>query len=644
MLTIEVTIELDSREGTKCSGSWKGRHFQSWIWCILIHFLISLPCIFSKCFGVDITVAVYPLGDIAISYGEPLEIFCIAEKYSSSDIEFFLRDKQLESEILNSTTRRLYIKKPERQVNSYYCINKKTGKICTSRVLVESPPADVTDFKCVSKNFEVLNCSWTSPHSNTYISYNGTFSNNGNMVGPPCIAKKVDNTPTRYCWWNTNQYRQLKKEQVFYLRACNIFGCNSQTFTIDHFAIVKPDPPRDLRVIKTETHSVVLKWRVSNNIADLLDCGVEHIIEYQIAKIDNRAVFHRVDASGLPLRNKTYTFHLTDLPYAHMQYEVRVYIKSRKAVTREYWSELSYIVFLTESERPSRPPDTTAGAFDHATYTNRRVMYVYWKQLEEYEEAGANFTYKVLVSHGNKTETVFPEKNKSLSFVTLNTTLNALDITIWSFNINGSSVNSTHLYIPPETDTHSLKVSSFTKLAYENGTYELSWVRIKNINNYTLFWCQHNSTKICTGRMDFAVLNPSKNNHVIDLPRDYRYQFAISANNGSKTSGMVWAQCDISIEGLVLYGFPVHLTSDAPGASYVTLRWVMDCTLPEGIITGYNISYCPIVQTSSNCDKSVENKYVFIQDPKQMQATIEQLLPFRTYQFRFALNTIYGTI
>ena len=465
------------------------------------------------------------------------------------------------------------------------------------------------------------------------------------MVGPPCIAKKVDNKPTRYCLWNTSsepRYRQLKEEPVFYMKACNVFGCNSQNFTIDYFAIVKPDSPRYLKVIKTGTHSVVLKWRVPKNIADLLDCGIEHIIEYQIAKIDDTTVFHRVDASGLPLRNKTYKFHLTNLPYAHMQYEVRVYIKSKRAVKKEYWSELSYIVFYTESERPSRPPDTTAGAFDHATYNNRRVIYVYWKQLEEYEEAGANFTYKVLVSHGNKTETVFPEKNKSLSFVTLNTILNALDVTIWSFNINGSSVNSTHLYIPPERDTHSLKVSSFTKLAYENGTYELSWVGIKNINNYTLFWCQHNSTKICTGRMDFAVLNPSKNNHVIDLPRDYRYQFAISANNGSKTSGMVWAQCDISREGFVMYGFPVHLNYDVPGKSYATLRWVMDCALQDGIITGYNISYCPIVQTSSNCDKSVENKYVFIQDPKQMHVTIEQLLPFRTYQFTFALNTIYG--
>ncbi|CAH2106677.1 unnamed protein product [Euphydryas editha] len=638
--------DLDSRKRTKCSGSRNGPQFRSWIWCILIKCLISFPCIFSKCLGVDITVAVYPQGDITVPYGDPLEIFCIAENYSSNDIEFSLAGKHIESEIVNSTTRRLYIKKPEKQVNSYYCRNNKTGKICVARVLVESRPAYVKDFDCLSKNLDILNCSWTSPESYSNVNYSVTFSINGNLVKSPCIAEKVENSFTRYCVWNTSsqpRYRQQEETQFFHLIACNVFGCIKQNFSIDHYSIVKPDPPSDLRVVKNGTHSVVLKWSVPNNIVDLLTCGVDHIIEYQIAKIDNTTYFHTVDASFLPPKNKTYRFQLTNLPYAHMQYEVRVYIKSKKAVKREFWSDFSYAVFYTASERPKRPPDMIAGAFDQATYYNNRVIYVYWKQLEEYEEAGANFTYKVLVSKGNKTETVFPEKNKSLSYVILNATLDALDVSVWSFNMNGSSPNSSHLYIPPEKDTRSLKLTSFTKLAYENGTYELSWVGIKNIDNYTLFWCQHNTTKICAGRLDFAVLDPKKNNHIIDLPKEYRYQFAISANNGTKTGGMVWAKCDISKDGFAMYGFPVHLNYDIPGKTYVTLRWVMDCALQDGIITGYNISYCPIVDTSSDCDGRIGKKnYIFIPNPKQMEITINNLLPYKTYQFTFYLKTIYG--
>lgn len=627
---------------TKCSGSRKGPQFQPWIWCILLKCL-SLPCIYSACLSVDITVAVYPQGDIVVKYGDPLEMFCVTDSnYTSSDIQFTVNRKNLESEVVNSTTRRLYIAKPEKQTTTIYCQNTKNGKICTSRVLVDSPPSAVTDFKCLSRNLDTLNCSWTSPPSFSSVIYNVTFSIKNNLVHPSCVASQIDST--RYCVWNTTstpRYRQQEDEQFFYITACNVFGCNSQNFTVNHFSIVKPEPV-DLKVLKYDTHSVLLKWSLPNNIVDFLSCGVDHIIQYQIAKVDNPTYFRTVDTSHLPPKNKSYRFYLTDLPYAHMQYEVRVYIKSKLATKREFWSEYAYVVFTTASEIPNRPPDMIAGAFDQSTFKSSRVINVYWKQLEEWEEAGANFTYKVLVSQSNRTQIVFPEKNKSMSFVALNATLDALEVTVWSFNINGSSVNSSHIYIPPEKDTHSLKVTSFTKLAYENGTYELSWVGLKNIDNYTLFWCQHNATQICIGRLDFAVLDAKKTSHIIDLPREYRYQFAISANNGSKTSGMSWAKCDISKEGFVMYRFEVHLKYDAPTKSSVTLRWQMECALQDGIITGYNISYCPIVQTSSECDKSIENKYVFISDPKQMYVTIDNLYSFRTYQFTLALNTIHG--
>ncbi|CAK1546988.1 unnamed protein product [Leptosia nina] len=639
---------LDTRKKSKCSSRTnRGPKLRTWFWCFVIKFL-GLPCIFSKCLSVDITVASYPAGDINVLYGQPLEMFCVAENYSSSDLEFTLSGKRLESEIVNSSTIRLYIDKPEKQVNTYYCKNTKTNKNCINRVLVDSPPPDVTDFKCISNNLESLNCSWTKPESLSAITYNLTFAVNGNFVTPPCTHNntKKDLTNTRFCVWDSNstpRYRQQADVLFFTLISCNVFGCNSQNYSIDHFSIVRPDPPFNLKDVKIGTHSVVLKWWIPNNIVDFLHCGIDHKIEYQIAKIDNTTFFHEVNASSLPAKNRTYKFQLTNLPYSHMQYEVRIYIKSKKAPdSKEFWSDFSYKVFYTDSERPRRPPDTTAGAFDRAVFVDRRVIYIYWKQLEEYEEAGANFTYKVLVSQDNRTQTLFPDKNKSLSYVMLNSSLSSMDVTIWSFNQIGSSLNSSHLYIPSEKNIRSLGLTSFTKLAYENGTYELAWGGNKRIDNYTLFWCQHNSTNICIGQMNFTVLDPTKSRYVIDLPRDQRYQFAISANNGTTTSGIVWAKCDISKEGFVMYRFNMHLKYDAPGKSFVNLRWEMECVLQDGIITGYNISYCPIVQTSSYCDKSFGSKYVYISNPKQMNQTIENLLPFRTYQFTIAINTIYG--
>ena len=589
---------------------------------------------------------------INILYGDPLEIFCVAEHYSADNLVFSLSGRIQNSEKVNATTRRLYIPKLPRNLYAFYCRNTVTQKQCTSRVLVDMPPSNVTDFGCISKNLDELKCSWSTPEVQDFSSttYNLTFLINGNMVEPR-TANRTGTEKVRWVTWTETskpRYRQMENQYYFLLTASNYFGKNTQRFTIDHFSIVKPDPPEQLKVLSNDTHSVLLQWKIPHNMVDFLSCAIVHRIEYQIAKIDNTAYFRSVDASSLipkeKRNNKTYTFLLSNLPYAHMQYEVRIYIKSELATEDKYWSDFNYVLFTTASERPQRPPDTIAGAFDQSIYENKRVIYVYWQQLEEYEEAGDNFTYKVVVQGSRHPQTLFPDKNKSLSYVILDgTTLDAIDVTIWSTNAVGSSVNSSHLYIPSKIDTEALNVKSFTKLAYQNGTYKLSWVGVKNIDNYTLFWCQHNTSQICTGRMNFTVLDPTQNTHVIALPRDSRYQFAISANSGFKTSGMTWASCDIYKDGIPIYGFPVKVNHDAPGKTFVKITWTMSCTLPEGTIKGYIISYCPVVDTSNVCDPSFGNKSTYnVTNPKQMEVNITGLKPYTTYQFTLALDTTSG--
>ncbi|XP_034830792.1 cytokine receptor-like [Maniola hyperantus] len=528
---------------TKCTATWKISEFKLWIWCTLC--FMSMLCISAKCMNLDLSVSIYPARGINIEYGNPLEIFCVTEgNYSSNDIQFISKQKHIDSEAINSTTRRLYVEKPEKQSSLYYCQNSKTNKLCSSRVLVDSPPSDVTDFNCVSENLETLNCSFSIPSTYSHINYNLAFYIFKHIVLPFCGVNQIESTG--YCVWNTSsapRYRQQEEQQFFTLNACNEFGCNSQNFTIDHFSIVKPNPPYDLKVIKYDTHSVLLKWKIPNNMVDFLSCGVDHIIQYQIPKVDNRTYFRTVDTSHLPTKNKTYTFNLTDLPYAQMQYEVRIYIKSKKATKRQFWSEYACLSFTTSSEIPKRPPNIIPGAFDESILNkNERVINVYWQEIEELEEAGPNFIYKALITQGNTARIIF--SNDRMNHVSFKASHDALDITVWSTNINGSSLKNSQVYIPPEKDTRNLKISSFTKVAYENGTYMLSWDGLgsKNIDNYTVLWCEHNGNQICNGRIDFAVLDSKATTHIIDLPIRNRYQFAISANSGIKSGGMTWAK------------------------------------------------------------------------------------------------------
>lgn len=642
---------VDIHNRTKCSGS----RYQCilWIWSVFV-----CLCIVSRCVAAgdpSSSVSIDPEGDSYIRLGDKLTIYCIAgPNYNRSHIKITHSGKELYTIPVNDTTI-MYTETPKEHVRNkiYYCKNKETNQNIVKIVIVASPPKNVLDFKCISLNFEVLNCSWTSPDNIIFTKYKLTQVIRNNTKLQPCIPTQLEKTLLRYCYWNTTsqpRYRQQDEKLDFILEAHNEFGNNTQNFTINHYSIVKPDPPMNLTNITVTPHRVLLSWQLPININDFLHEGVDHKIEYQIAKIDNKKYFRIVNTSGLwrkaSINGKyEYKFNLS-LPYAHMLYGVRVYIKPKAAKSDEFWSEFSRVLFYTSSEQPRRPPEMIAGAFDQNPFQDHRILYVYWKQLEEYEEAGANFTYRINVYRETSApRTYWPDKNKSLGYLYLeDESMEALHVEVQSYNEQGSSENSSYLYIPPEKETRSLRLTLFTKLAYENGTYELSWAGIPNVDNYTLFWCHHNTTNICSGRLNFTVLNPNMNKHIINLPRDYRYQFAISANKGSSTSGMVWAKCDISKDGIAMFDFPIRfIDHDAPGTTSVKLKWSMDCTLKEGIINGYNITYCPVIGTSVHCDNTFGSLAPYIiNNPKQMEVTVHGLRPYTTYQFTMALNTTYG--
>lgn len=612
-------------------------------WCKFI-FLLNIHCTSSLCNGLDIGIVTYPSGDINIPYpGNSLEVLCTSldNNSTSKNLYFHIGTENQSSEVLNDTTIRLHWKHPEPQSFRLYCSSNSTRKHCLNKVLIDRSPVHVTDFKCISRNLDSLNCSWSCAKTYTDMRYELTFFLNSSPVSDCEVQRVGDN---RFCVWNmtsTPRYRQQMDTYVFNLVSRNVFGITNQNFTIDHFSIVKPDKPYNGTILANQTkpHSVKLFWEIPFNMVDFLQDGVDHKIEYQIAK---QVGFHQVDASRLPPKRKNYTFNLVGLPYSYMSYEVRVFIKPKRAKDDQFWSESLNFFFKTASEIPKRPPDIAPGAFVMGDFENHRVIRVYWTQLEEYEKSGANFTYKVLLTQDGRTSTLMPEPGQSLSYVNIdNASENVIHIHVQSSNEMGSSANSSYLLIPARWQILQ-GPSSFTKFAYENGTYELYWDAMDiKIDNYTLFWCQYNHTENCLGRMNFTTLDHKKNSHVIELPTEEKYQFAMAVNRGFQTSGMVWAKCHISKDGLSMYAFPVQIGHGTAGKTHVNIYWSMECTLREGIITGYNITYCPIIKALSLCDVTVKNESVYIKN-NQVNVNITNLLPFRTYRFDLAINTTYG--
>lgn len=71
------------------------------------------------------------------------------------------------------------------------------------------------------------------------------------------------------------------------------------------------------------------------------------------------------------------------------------------------------------------------------------------------------------------------------------------------------------------------------------------------------------------------------------------YQFAISANTESSSSGMVWASCTV-LHNQVLSKMKTVWINRIDSDS-IEVGWKLECSDRIGIVEGFKIYYCPIV-------------------------------------------------
>ena len=116
------------------------------------------------------------------------------------------------------------------------------------------------------------------------------------------------------------------------------------------------------------------------------------------------------------------------------------------------------------------------------------------------------------------------------------------------------------------------------------------------ISHYTVFWCRsvRDSPVQCQGELhaqDVPAVKTSLNVTVPDGKANY--QFAVEANQGSYGSGMVWSTCIVIANGNGSQIKQVEVVSVSTFT--IDLSWTLPCSVQNGIITGYNIYYCPVV-------------------------------------------------
>lgn len=102
-------------------------------------------------------------------------------------------------------------------------------------------PQNVSDFKCISSNYENLTCSWTIVPNYVKTSYKLTYTLGSgrlkNSYGCP-LTPYPDDNGRMSCFWNlttTPQYRPAHDLFIFSLTMNNTFGSNVMTIPFHNF-------------------------------------------------------------------------------------------------------------------------------------------------------------------------------------------------------------------------------------------------------------------------------------------------------------------------------------------------------------------------------------------------------------------------
>ena len=143
----------------------------------------------------------------------------------------------------------------------------------------------------------------------------------------------------------------------------------------------------------------------------------------------------------------------------------------------------------------------------------------------------------------------------------------------------------------PSTPSRALSMTTFGSRARNDE--QLSYPR--TLSNYTVFWCKsvRDSPIQCEGQLYSQQVPATQTSLNVTVP-DPRanYQFAVEANQGSFSSGMVWSNCIVMANG---NGSQVNKLEARPQSpNSLEVSWVMPCSVQNGIIVGFNIYICPV--------------------------------------------------
>ncbi|XP_014257386.1 cytokine receptor isoform X2 [Cimex lectularius] len=640
-------------------------------YCFLVVFLLH-HAVFSLATSENLTCGpglstpgyTFPKGDITLEYGSALEIYCILNpdrKENASSLSFTVNGTTIPQsayKIVNRTTLKLYFKKhpPGRYV--YHCLldsiddpSSKNRAVCLNVVHVGYKPKEVSNFSCISQNWENMNCTWDPPNNSVPTYYELRFYLKGDRkYSYPCPVHNV--VDQNNCVWNASSnppHRQPYAQYNFVLTAINRLGNLTKRYTVNQYARVLPNKPSNLSLVEATPNSLVISWNEGHPFKSFPP-GIVNRLIYQ-SKWDPQT-YWEVRNAVFPPKETSRMYNITGLKYPHTLYDIRVFTRSSVAPDEDFWwSEPATITLRTKPTIPGHPPLTDIGSFEtsDSSIETERNVYVYWQQIPRHLENGDKFEYKIIrieefTDDGVKIRDITPtEVSKTFAKFT-GLSFNRYKFTIVSSNSEGYSTNASYIDVPSKKQSPP-EPGSFSKIAFDNGIYELSWNVAPNILSYTIFWCDNKKDRPfdCQGFLNWTKVYVNKDDLQCDengcgllqknitLSGDNVYQFALSANTETSSSGMVWASCTVLPQ--LAKGKLRNIWISRIGSTFIELSWNLDCFVRSRIIKGFEIIYCPITDPqNSNCKEPSQNMTINgLEIINGAKVTINNLKPYTTY-------------
>lgn len=610
----------------------------------------------NKCMtGLDFHGYTVPKGRIVVEYGSALEIYCFIDPHyvatkgrNASDIRFYRNSTPLPQEyieVLNATTARLIEPRPEVSSSKYYCKLHQGGKkhslLCLNDVVVAYKPQPVDKFSCLSWNWDSLNCTWTVPENPLRTRYKIMYALFGR--GTRWVYKcPRDTEDSGYCYWDTRtdpMFRPTHQYIAFMFTGSNDLG--NVTFPrikFHVFAHVLPAKPLYLVSEDITTNSAVLQWDIAMNMKKFPP-GLDRKIQYK-SVCDPSDAWETADTSQLEKMSTNYT--LSGLRYPNALYDVRLYLKSPMATGDNMWSEPASHTFKTLPTVPSFPPKIDSGSFHIIGRLNRRDIIIYWQRIPRCSENGDDFTYNVSsVEQNGELVNIKPNKiGKSYARFDQLTT-DSYTFRIVSANKEGPSEESSVVHVPsklalPPTPT------GFTKYVNEKGVIQLSWNHPSDkewegkIESYTVFWCQNDrdGPNHCSGFLNWTRVSKDVRTMNITVREGKVYEFAISSNTNTSSSGMIWATCTLRPNSGLEKVKEIEISN--VGSTYIEVHFEMECQNRLQNVSQYNIYYCPIVSPHNATCRTGEEVVIVRGHNVSVQANITKLQPYTTYMIYVA--------